>query len=199
MRLGVPPGDGECVPELRRRQRRELRRGPALPSPGVVHRREGVGRGHALQLLLVGRELEIRALSVGSERYVNARHLERRAVEMRGFRRAFERQREPPQIVTRRHYFSASVFRFARPVSKSLPIILSRSMKTHITFEISGIGPCMSHETCVAPPFGCNLYSTVLLASNGRTKSSLSVTDCAGAASTISMRPAPALLSPSHS
>ena len=77
-------------PEIGRTQLGERRRGPALPAPGVGHRRQRLRR-QALERLLLGQEPEVRRAPVGGERHVDARHLERRPVEMRRLGRAIER------------------------------------------------------------------------------------------------------------
>ena len=69
--------------------------------------------------------------------------------------------------------------------------------KMLITFPRYMFGPRIVHVTPVALPFGFSENSVTLFDSNGRRKSSLIVT-CEADASTISIRPAPALLFPSH-
>src|SRR5215471_19992224 len=87
-RLRMPPRNLQSMRELLDAQRVELRGRPALPSPGIRYRRKCVGRRDALQLLLIGRELEIGGAPIGRERNVDARHLERGAVEVRRLGRA---------------------------------------------------------------------------------------------------------------
>src|SRR5262245_32441289 len=69
--------------ELRGLELRQRRGGPALLAPGVRHRHKGRWREHALELLLVWRELEVCAAAVGRERHVDAGDLERGTVEVR--------------------------------------------------------------------------------------------------------------------
>ncbi len=52
-------------------------------------------------------------------------------------------------------YFSTSPFRLARPVSKSLPTILSMLKTVLITFAMQGMGPRMAQVTRVASPLPC--------------------------------------------
>src|SRR5262249_58031876 len=59
-------------------------------------------------------------------------------------------------------YFSASVFRLARPSSKSLPIMLSRLRNTCMTFEMNGAGPSIAQVTVVASFLGIIVNSAVL-------------------------------------
>ena len=47
-------------------------------------------------------------------------------------------------------YFSVSCLRFARPASKSFPIILSKFMNTCITLDINDDGPCITQVMFVA-------------------------------------------------
>src|SRR5262249_21735352 len=88
---------------------------------------------------------------------------------------------------------SASAFRLARPFSKSLPTMPSMLKNTCMILAKNGLGPCMAQVTFVDSPFGSNVNSTMLLASNGLTKSRLILTLDGGDVSAISMRPAPAL------
>src|SRR5882724_6557048 len=98
-------------------------------------------------------------------------------------------------------YFAASVmvFRLARPVSNSLPIMRSILQKRPITFDRTGLGPYMAHVTFVASALASSVNSAMLWPSNGLMKSSLSVTFDGGDVSVISMRPLPMFLLPSHS
>src|SRR5262249_39668684 len=59
-------------------------------------------------------------------------------------------------------YCSATFFRFASPVSKSLPIMLSMFMNTCMTLDMKGAGPCITQVTSVAPPCGSIVNSAVL-------------------------------------
>src|SRR5262245_21570375 len=88
---------------------------------------------------------------------------------------------------------SASAFRLARPLSKSLPTMLSMLKNTCMTLAKNGQEPCMAQVTFVDSPFGSNVNSTMLLVSNGLTKSRLILTLDGGDVSAISMRPTPAL------
>src|SRR6266852_1945431 len=69
-------------------------------------------------------------------------------------------------------YFSSSLFRLARPISKSLPTMRSMLMNTCMILPMNGNGPCMSHVTLVASPCGSIVNSAVLWPSNGMKKSS---------------------------
>src|SRR5262245_35953040 len=88
---------------------------------------------------------------------------------------------------------SASAFRLARPLSKSLPTMPSMLKNTCMILAKNELEPCMAQVTFVDSPFGSNVNSTMLLASNGLTKSRLILTLDGGDVSTISMRPFPAL------
>ena len=87
LRRAVPPRHLQGGLKLRLGQRGEGRARPALPAPGVVERREGVGRDRAFERLLVGRELDVGAQFVGRERREGDARLEGAAVEMRVFAR----------------------------------------------------------------------------------------------------------------
>src|SRR5713226_5806173 len=95
-------------------------------------------------------------------------------------------------------YFSAIAFRLARPVSKSLPTMLSILKNTCMTFEMKGLGPYMAHVTFVESPLVSSVYSAMLWPSNGLMKSSLMATLEGGEDSVISILPAPTLPLPSH-
>ena len=97
------PTQFECVLEFHRAELGQGGRGPTLPAPGVRYRRKGVRRHHALELLFVGRELEIRGATIGSESDVDARDLERRSVKVRPLGRPLERQRHAAQVGTGCH------------------------------------------------------------------------------------------------
>ena len=96
--LRVRPRRLECVLEFHRAELGQGGRGPTVPAPGVRYRRKGVRCHHALELLFVGRELEIRGATIGSESDVDARDLERRSVKVRPLGRPLERQRHAAQI-----------------------------------------------------------------------------------------------------
>ncbi len=100
---GVGPRRFERTLQVRGSERGQFGSRPALFAPRVRHRRKGFWRQQAFQFLLVGREVEIGGLAVGGERHIDARNLERGAVEMRRLGRAFEFQRHAAQIVGRRH------------------------------------------------------------------------------------------------
>src|SRR5205823_9747348 len=86
-------------------------------------------------------------------------------------------------------YCSASAFRFARPASKSLPIILSMSMKTHITLAMNALRPVMVQVTFVLSPADCIANSAVLRPSKGLMKwRSITIRE-GGVDSMISIRP----------
>jgi 2-dehydro-3-deoxygluconokinase len=72
----------------------------------------------------------------------------------------------------RRAHFSATALRLARPVSKSLPIILSMLVNKPISFIMKVAGPRIVHCTSVASPRGASVNSVTLWPSNGRMKSS---------------------------
>src|ERR1019366_1099009 len=88
-------------------------------------------------------------------------------------------------------YFSVSLFRLARPIAKSLPIMLSMLMNTCITLDIKGAGPCIAQVRLVASPCGSIVNSAVLCPSNGVKKSSLMTIFEGTEASRISIRPEP--------
>src|SRR6476660_3201314 len=85
-------------------------------------------------------------------------------------------------------YLSASIFRLARPTSKSLPTMLSIFMNTCISFDRKGAGPCMSQLRFVASPCGRSVNSAVLWPSNGVKKSSLMTIFDGAEVSRISIR-----------
>src|SRR3981189_902772 len=99
-------------------------------------------------------------------------------------------------------YFSVSLFRLARPISKSLPTMRSMFMNTCMIFPMNGVGPYMSQVrlvvTLVASPCGSIVNSAVLWPSNGAKKSSLMTIFVGTEVSRISMRPEPTFLLPSH-
>src|ERR1035437_2594393 len=95
-------------------------------------------------------------------------------------------------------YFSVSLFRLARPIAKSLPIMLSMLMNTCITLDIKGAGPCIAQVRLVASPCGSIVNSAVLCPSNGVKKSNLMTIFEGTEASRISIRPEPTFLLPSH-
>jgi len=90
----VAPGHFQRRLEFGFAERRERRAGPAAPAPGVVERREGVGRDGAFQRLFVRRESDVGAKLVGRERRKGDARLEGAAVEMRIFAGALERERD---------------------------------------------------------------------------------------------------------
>ena len=59
-------------------------------------------------------------------------------------------------------YFSVSLFRLARPTSKSLPTMLSMFMNTCISLDMNRAGPCINHVRLVASPCGSIVNSAML-------------------------------------
>src|SRR5258706_853753 len=93
----------KCRSQIGGTQLRQRRRSPALFAPCIRDRGECLWQDGALELLLVGRELEVGSLAVLSECHVDARHLERRAVKMWDLGRPIEGPRHAPQIIRRGH------------------------------------------------------------------------------------------------
>src|SRR5580692_6843650 len=94
----MAPGHFQRRLEFRFAERRERRAGPAAPPPGVVERREGVGRDGAFQRLFVRREFDVGAEFVRRERREGDARLKGAAVEMRIFADALERERDAAEI-----------------------------------------------------------------------------------------------------
>src|SRR5262245_44587089 len=97
-RNGVAPRRFKHTFQLRHLDLGERDRRPALLAPSVRHGRERVGRQHALELLLLGRELQIGSAPIRRERGENARRFERDAVEMRRLCCARERKCDSLQV-----------------------------------------------------------------------------------------------------
>jgi len=57
----------------------------------------------AFERLLVTRQHQVGGLAVGRERRIDAPHLKRRAIEMRRFARAVERNGDPAKVLRGRH------------------------------------------------------------------------------------------------
>jgi len=121
----VCPCNFQRIVQLSVAQLREHGCRPALPAPSVRDRRERVRGEHALELLLLGRELEIRRASVSGERHISAFGFERRAVEMRMFARSLERKRSAPQVRSTSYAIQLpfSAFSPARPAVYIRPTI----------------------------------------------------------------------------
>src|SRR6202453_992906 len=98
LRPRVTPGHFQCRSQLGFAERSERRGGPAAPAPGVVERRERVGRDSAFQRLLVWREFDVGAEFVRRERREGDARLEGASVEMRIFAGALERERDAAKI-----------------------------------------------------------------------------------------------------
>src|SRR5262249_41098584 len=97
-RRAVRPRALQSILPLRLAPLRQGRRGPAPPPAPVRDRRERLPRQHALELLFLGRELEVRGLAVRGERRVDARSLEGRTVEVGVFGRSIQRRCGAAQI-----------------------------------------------------------------------------------------------------
>ena len=92
--------------------------------------------------------------------------------------------------------YSVTPLSFARPFSKSGPIMLSMLLKTPITRVTSVFGPVIVQVTLVASPVGFSSNAVVLLDLNGFRNSSAIRTLEGSTASMISIDPSPALRFP---